>query len=528
MIGMALIAALLLVSFIAVQNFIKKSTEAEIQLSLHQTSELLNLAIAPYATHAQIKTLQDYLSELIGNGDGSIRYVVVSDGKNLMLRAGEAPTLPLPPPLSSMENSQSQTLLHIRQPLLIDSDTIGFVQYGYATDALLTYRNQLVRDAALGSISVFLLGAVLVSVFTRQMGQRLMNLNTAFEAIASGDYSQRVPITNTDELSKLAGLFNRMTEAVEDRWEALIQSRAETQALNASLEDRVAARTHELASANQELQRAFEDLRHTQAQLVQSEKMAALGQLVAGIAHELNTPIGNALTVATTIDAYDHDFQKRIKTGIKRSEFEELLKIHTESLEILLRSLQRATKLIGSFKQVAVDQVSDQRREFVLEKTLHEIITSLEPMYRKRGIQLELSVDPDIVMESYPGAIIQIITNLVSNAVTHAFEGRETGLIRVSAEKQGEEVHLIFADNGNGIAPENIRHVFEPFFTTKMGQGGTGLGLHICFNLINSTLGGRISVASKPDQGTHFEMHLPIHAPLNRDITTDMSPRIAS
>ncbi|MBL0148507.1 MAG: PAS domain S-box protein [Ideonella sp.] len=285
------------------------------------------------------------------------------------------------------------------------------------------------------------------------------------------------------------------------------RAEAELQQLNATLEARVQARTSELESA-------LTGLRQAQGELVRTETMASLGSLVAGVAHELNTPIGNAVMVASTLSGRQREFEASMATGLRRSALEGFLNTTREVSDVLERNLQRAAELIGSFKQLAVDQSSYQRREFEVSEVVQEIALALSPTLRRSRVQLIDDTPVGLRMDSYPGPLGQVFVNLVNNAVVHAFEGRPPGTVRIAAERvASDRVRLVIGDNGNGIGREHLKQIFDPFFTTKLGQGGSGMGLHIVYTLVTGLLGGRIDVASQPGQGTEFHIELPLRAP---------------
>ena len=293
--------------------------------------------------------------------------------------------------------------------------------------------------------------------------------------------------------------------------------------LNAQLEARVARRTAELQGANGELSQALSTLQIAQDQLVQSEKLAALGSLVAGVAHELNTPIGNGLTVASTLEHRIESFQALVNQGLRKSDLQTLLTDMQLASEILVRNLGRAAALVASFKQVAVDQTSSHRRTFDLGAVVAEILVTLNPALRKTACSVHTRIDDGLAMNSYPGPLGQVLTNLINNAVLHGFEPGEEGKIEVQAwSKDANEVVIEVRDSGRGIAPENLHLVFDPFFTTRLGQGGSGLGLHIVHNLVHSVLGGRIAVHSRPGSGATFSITLPMTAPERLDAATSV------
>ncbi len=285
------------------------------------------------------------------------------------------------------------------------------------------------------------------------------------------------------------------------------QSEHEILLLNAQLEQRIRERT-----AN--LEEALTTVKSMQTELVRSEKMAALGTLVAGVAHELNTPIGNSVTVASTLADYAEAMRRELHSAHpRRSVLEKTSDALITGTVILMRNLLRAAALVTSFKQVAVDQSSDQRRHFDLQEVVEEIVMTLEPMFKNKHT-LALTLAPGVQMDSYPGALTQVLTNFVSNAINHGLEGRTGGHMCIATRAIGtDQVEVRFSDDGCGISPENLGRVFDPFFTTKLGQGGSGLGMNIVYNLVTSVLGGSISLTSTPGNGTVATVVLPLRAP---------------
>lgn len=269
-----------------------------------------------------------------------------------------------------------------------------------------------------------------------------------------------------------------------------------------------------LAQHASALEKANQALLENQRMLVNSEKMAALGALVAGVAHELNTPIGNAMLAATTLKDQCLAFAEQVAKGITRSDLQHFLDTVGSGSDLVERNLVRTAHLISSFKQVAIDQSSSQPRKFLLASLVEETLLLLSPTLKKTAVTLERTIPDDIEMHSHPGALEQVLMNLVNNAVIHGLEGRAQGHICIQARMPSPGwVRLVVEDDGVGIAPENIQRVFDPFFSTRFGRGGSGLGLSITHNLVEHTLGGKIEVRSEPGQGTHFDITLPLRAP---------------
>ncbi|SIR61547.1 Response regulator receiver domain-containing protein [Janthinobacterium sp. TND4EL3] len=295
----------------------------------------------------------------------------------------------------------------------------------------------------------------------------------------------------------------------------------ELQRHRAHLEELVAERTAALTQAkeqseqvNRELAAALENLSITQEELVRRDKLAALGALVAGIAHELNTPIGNGLVVATTMAERTRELQASFLDGLRRSELGAYLAQASEADAIMLRNLQRAADLVSSFKQIAVDRASSQRRHFLLRQFVAELMLPLSTPLKAASLTLTQDVPEDLAMDSYPGPLGQVLGNLLENCLRHAFDGRSGGSIAVSARASddGQGIVLSVADTGVGISTDDLTHVFDPFFTTKLGSGGSGLGLHVAHNIVTGVLGGHIDASSSP-AGTTFTLLLPAVAP---------------
>ncbi|MFZ6654907.1 GAF domain-containing sensor histidine kinase [Undibacterium sp. TJN19] len=258
----------------------------------------------------------------------------------------------------------------------------------------------------------------------------------------------------------------------------------------------------------------YQQLLKAQQILVSQEKLAALGALVAGVAHELNTPIGNSLLTATTLQEQSAIFLKKLdENSLKRSDLNNFSATINNANDLLVRNLMSASDLVSSFKQVSADQTSQNRRTFNLKQTTMEVVRTLHSLIHKRGHTLDIEIPDDIQMNSYPGPYGQILNNFVNNALLHAFEHRENGKMQLRAHKTTDgQVQLVFSDNGQGIETGDLRRIFDPFFTTKLGHGGSGLGLSIVHNLATSIMHGNIEVESIPGLGTRFILTLPLEA----------------
>lgn len=378
--------------------------------------------------------------------------------------------------------------------------------------ALAEARRALIRNFALLVLAALL--AVLAAWFVGEYTilRRLKLLMSAADRLGTGDLGTRTGLDYGDgELGRLAAAFDRMAESLQIQDFDRRRAEEEVCILNEDLEDRVTQRTSELAKANAELQTALESLRQAQSQLVMSEKLAALGGLVAGVAHEINTPVGVALSATSTMSDKNRILRDLFAHGeMKRSDLTDYLESTREGVEMSLLNLHRASDLIRSFKMVAADQVSESRRSFNVREYIGQVLLSLRPKLKKTAHRVEVECDEELVIESYPGAFSQILTNFIVNSLTHAYDEGQAGLIRIEIVKTDGSLSLTYSDDGRGIAPELQDRIFEPFYTTARAKGSTGLGLHIVFNIVTRTLGGTITCCSAPGHGTTFQVRMPV------------------
>ncbi len=295
-------------------------------------------------------------------------------------------------------------------------------------------------------------------------------------------------------------LFNLKTllQAVE---KALDRARllAENEAYQKSLERRT-----------RELQKEIEERKKTEKKLIQSEKMAALGDLVAGVAHEINTPLGIGVTGISFLKDAAISFKKLLREGnAKKSDLERFLDECQEACEVTLTDLERVARLVTSFKQIAVDQSSDGKRVFAIKQYVEEILFSLYPRIKKTKHVIRVDCPEKLMIDSFPGAFSQILTNLIMNSLLHGFEGREDGEIDIAVERDDDSIILRYKDNGKGLTEEQKDKIYHPFYTTKRGGGGTGLGMHVVYNLVTEKLGGEIQCESTLNHGILFILTVP-------------------
>jgi PAS domain S-box-containing protein len=271
----------------------------------------------------------------------------------------------------------------------------------------------------------------------------------------------------------------------------------------------------EIRSARDAAETALRELKETQNSLIEAEKLAALGRLVAGVAHEINSPVGTSLTVVSALERKTALFAADVARGnLKRSSLNEFLKVSREASAQLVANLNHAAELIQSFKQVATDQNNSTQLIFDVGNLTEQIAMSLRPGLEKKSLALDIECQSDLSMTSYPGPYGQVLTNLCLNALTHAFPDGKEGTVKIKAQKRGNDhVEIVFSDDGCGMSPDIRRKAFDPFFTTRRDQGNTGLGLHIVYSIVTNCLGGRLHLDSAPGKGTKIQIILPRVAP---------------
>ncbi|MDO6427068.1 HAMP domain-containing sensor histidine kinase [Thalassotalea sp. 1_MG-2023] len=327
----------------------------------------------------------------------------------------------------------------------------------------------------------------------------------------SKDYSLRISSLPYREAEIVAMNINSFLNRTERHITQLGLAEKQSLELNIELEDKVTKRTDALKESNQELLSTLEKLHQFQDQLVESEKMASLGDMVAGVAHEVNTPIGLGVTASTLLSDRLTDIKASFEDkSLKSSQLKKFLTEGEENVGIIYRNLKRAAELISSFKKVAVDQSSEEFRQFNFNDLLNEMMLTLAPQIKNSPYNITFHCPEELTVVSKPGPINQVLINLILNSITHGFDGRENGNITLSIAQHSETLHMVYQDDGQGIATEIKDKVFEPFTTTKRGEGGSGLGLHLVYNLVTQALGGNIKLESNAEQGTKFEIQFPI------------------
>jgi signal transduction histidine kinase len=302
-----------------------------------------------------------------------------------------------------------------------------------------------------------------------------------------------------------------MDEALDHMWVEIKESKDEIVDLNKSLEEIVDERTSQLEKANRKLKDTLDELKTTQEKLIQSEKSAALAGMVAGVAHEINTPIGLCITAVSYLEEANKELSESYNNGaLKKTDLEKFMNIVDETTKSTLINLNKASDLVRSFKQVAADQSSEEERTFYLKHYIQDVLLSLRPELKKWNCSIQINCDDKLTIKSYPGAFSQIITNLVMNTLIHGYNAGETVKINFNVTKGNGNLLFEYSDEGMGIKKDIQDKIFDPFFTTKRGNGGTGLGLNIVFNLVVNNLNGTIKCESEEGNGAAFIINIPV------------------
>lgn len=498
-----------------------------IHSSLSNYSQTLNLALSIHlASLDSLDNITPFLQELISIKTGGITYLVLLDEQSKVIASTDQSPSPLPVADKVIDSVDNRATLHIEQPILLGEASVGSLRYGvsiaYIKEAA---RQMFMRNLKQGVSVLGIILGVLISLTVMillGLSRRLTRLMDTSTAIANGEYGARLKDRGRDEIRVLSRQMNRMAAAIQSRISELKENEEHIQALNSDLN----ARHKDIVAINDELVEAMEQLKRSQSKLIHTEKLASLGSIVAAVAHELNTPIGNALTVATTFKEKSKALRQEAQEGLRKSTLDGFMESSDSACQILLRNLVSAADMISSFKHVAVDQTSSQPRNFMLDDVIHDVLATLLPTIKHQPLRVETDLAEGIKMDSFPGPLGQVLNNLFNNAVMHAFDEDQEGVIAISAEAADDNHAVIrFRDNGKGISAQHLSKLFDPFFTTKLGKGGSGLGLNIVYNIVTGTLQGEISVDSEPGKGTTFEVRLPLHAAHSASTQTDTGPQ---
>ena len=395
-------------------------------------------------------------------------------------------------------------------PIRRDRELIGELQLEMTNAPYIkALHAELQRDIQRSLTTLGISIVIILMILQFKLFRPIETLLGSANRLAEGRLEHPVGGAGESEIGRIARTLENMRQSLLDAFQTLRQHAS-------TLEDKVKERTTELSTSNKELSSALTHLQTAQTELIEAEKLASLGRLVAGVAHELNTPLGNSLTVVSTLEDHHNILAARIESGVplRKNELLDLIRTSQRGHDLLRRNVEKAADLIRDFKQVAIDQTSDIRRAFDLAEMIDDVLVTIRPRYKHTPFAIETQLEHGIAMDSYPGPLGQVITNLMLNALTHAFDRREHGKLTISCRRADDHMtEIICADDGIGMDKAVLKRIYDPFFTTKLGKGGSGLGLNIVHNIVTRVLGGQIDAVSQPDQGTTFTLRIPLIAP---------------
>lgn len=403
-------------------------------------------------------------------------------------------------------------VVEISKAVEFDGKVIGYIYIRAGMDELSRYvQSRLLFDLLIACI------ALICAYFVSRHLQRRFTapietlLNVVQKVTKEKSYAMRVPESEVQEIHVLGRAINAMLDRIEQQINKLQQAETEIRQLNQGLEQKINERTQALKTSNQDLLNTLETLHQYQNQIVETEKMASLGQMVAGVAHEVNTPIGLGVTASTLMQDRLADIQTAFdEKKLTSNQLQRFLSESKENLGIIYRNLERAASLIRSFKQVAVDQSNENRRQFNVLQLINEVLLSLRPNLKKTQHEVLVECDDKLEIDSKPGPLNQVLINLIMNSLIHAFENIEKGQIRILVRVEQNRCLVHYEDNGAGV-PEHIKkRIFDPFVTTKRGEGGSGLGMHLVYNLVTQALNGKISLESSLGDGVKIDFDFPV------------------
>ncbi len=437
--------------------------------------------------------------------------IVLTDGTRRNLLAGETIDTPFFKALREGEKNYVENqngMLHSGAIVRgVNNEVIGYVIIEYLRKS----EREFVYNTLLWILGISLLIIVLAVINTLRLALKIATpieeLTKSIQNSVGGESVVLLSSSSNHQVALLTSAFNSMMETIKDSTVSIEEYKDKQKDLEISTA-LAQQRAKEIITQNEELKK-------TQKQLVESEKLSSLGGLVAGVAHEINTPIGICVTASSHLRKLSKDFLKKYKISkLTKTDFEDFLSNIDSGHDLILSNMEKASSLISSFKKVAVDRQSEELRKINFKSYLNELLLSLRYKIKKTKHKILIEGD-DFSEVTYPGIISQIFTNLILNSIIHGFENIEMGEININLAKLADQILITYTDNGCGIPKENIKKIFDPFFTTKRGRGGSGLGMNIVYNLVVSKLKGHIECKSSENEFTEFTIKLPYIKDIN-------------
>lgn len=387
----------------------------------------------------------------------------------------------------------------VKEPLIVNDEFYGVLYLEKDVSSLNQFLENAVTDMLIFSLVLLVIMGFVIYTVSNQLISPIVELSRSLEYVSQTQtYDTKLEYKSTNEIGKLYSSFNILMESITDHQEKL-------QAFTSNLESRVEERTKELSESLHTLKKA-------QTQLIESEKMASLGALVSGVAHEVNTPLGNAITGSSIIKQETAELEKRMNNGtMTKSYLQETITSLNETARLLFKSVDSAATLVRSFKKISVDQSIEDKRKFDIVEYTKEVVQTFNSKLKSIPVKVIIEASDSIIIYSFPGTFAQLLNNFIQNAIIHAFEfKKENAIINIKMNLVNNVFELSFEDNGAGMSEEIKKKAFDPFVTTKRNAGGTGLGLHIAYNLVSQKLKGTIELQTQEGIGTKFIVYIPV------------------
>ncbi|TMO56157.1 sensor histidine kinase [Pseudoalteromonas phenolica] len=425
-------------------------------------------------------------------------------------------TPPVPLKVGSIEELKQPRItdnyIELIKPVEYEGKIEGYVYIRGSLERLNKYINNKILVDILLTLFVLLLVLLVARNIQRRIATPIEDLSLLLQDVSKNhNYNTRAASSHIEELNTLSNNLNIMLSRTQNQIERHEADKQEINQLNQSLEEKVNQRTIALREANQELLNTLERMHQYQNQIVESEKMASLGQMVAGVAHEVNTPIGLGVTGSTLLRDKLADIQAAFEQKTLTSkQLERFINDGVENLDLIYRNLNRAADLISNFKRVAVSQDTEISAEVNVKSLLSNILMAMNAEISIKSPDIELSLPENLTISSKTGPLQQIFEQLISNSLIHGFESENDNQIKIGAESSGNNLEITYIDNGCGVPTSIKKRIFDPFVTTKRGEGGSGLGMHLVYNLVTQALDGSIALDEDYSDGTRFIISLPL------------------
>jgi len=522
----ALISAVMLVTALCLSLSISISTYLDVKEQKQLIISKLNILAEIISFNAQItvlfdddKTEQERLKsfESIPLIKNIHIYSIneISNKAEFFTSFNAKKTPPVPLRVDSIDELKEARItdnqVELIKPIMYEGEVRGYVYIRGGLERLNDYINKKIIIDILLTLFVLVLVFFVAKRIQKRIANPIDDLSLLLQDVSKNhNYNVRAPKTNISEINMLASSLNIMLTRTQNQIERHKNDKLEIKQLNQSLEEKVNQRTIALREANQELLNTLERMHQYQNQIVESEKMASLGQMVAGVAHEVNTPIGLGITGSTLLrdklTEINDGFEKKTLTSTQLKRF---IDDGIENLDLIYRNLNRAAELVSSFKKVAVTQDGEIKSAVNVYSLISDVLLSMRAETQSKAPEVKIHCPSELIFETKVGPLQQVLQQLISNSVIHGFKDNIGNEIEFTIERNESSLIINYRDNGVGVDKTIKKRIFDPFVTTKRGEGGSGLGMHLVYNLVTQALGGNVFYDEKDERGTSFIITLP-------------------